>query len=167
MLCVENGRDTGCPCEVNVATLGVTLADLLWGALVERHDWSSELQRRFDEHQSCLRRSRQQSSQGGSGSGDLSFPLLSVRSAVRVVAGPGWHAMSQAPLDDDWKLSPSQLFFMLLFMTRACFSSPGRTEEDDDYSASSMPAHLVRRMADFNAAFRCGPVPVFDIGHCL
>ncbi|KAH7937323.1 hypothetical protein HPB49_010767 [Dermacentor silvarum] len=165
MLCVQYSGGSDRPCELNAATLGVTLADLLWAALFERRDWSTALQRRLDERRSCQRRSPHASRQDGSGFGDLSLPLLSVRSAVRAAARPGWHAMSP-DLVGDWKLSPSQVFFVLVFLTHACIGWPGRTEEDTD-TPSLRAAPLVRRMEDFNAAFRCGPAPVFSIGRCL
>lgn len=166
MLCLRKGCDIDAACELNAATLGVTLADLLWEALFERLDWSPEILRRLDEHQSCLRQSSRSSYQGGPGFGDLSFPLLSVRAAARVAADPSWHVESREPLFDDWELSPSQVFFLLVFLTRACFGSPGRTEDDDD-SPTSLPAQLFRRMADFNAAFQCGLPPAFSMGSCM
>ncbi|XP_065286094.1 uncharacterized protein [Dermacentor albipictus] len=164
MLCVQNGGGDGRPCELNAATLGVTLADLLWAALFERRDWSAALQRRIDEHRSCHSPSPRASTHGGSGFGDLSLPLLSVRSAVRVAAHADWHTQSLA-LVSEWNLSPSQVFFVLVFLTRACVGWSGGTQDDAD-SSSSRAAPLVRQMADFSAAFRCGPVPVFSIGRC-
>ncbi|KAH7948499.1 hypothetical protein HPB52_023588 [Rhipicephalus sanguineus] len=138
---------------VNAASLGVSLADSIWDAVFSRRDWSVPLMQRLDAHTSCLQRYIR-SELGGR----LCYPLLSVRSAVRAVAWPQWHCRA----DDHWKLSASQVFFMLVFLRHACLARD-RTEEKP--AIPSRPFMI--RIGEFASAFDCKPVPLMGLGSCL
>ncbi|KAL1482462.1 hypothetical protein MTO96_033779 [Rhipicephalus appendiculatus] len=138
---------------VNAASLGVSLADSIWDAVFSSRDWSVPLIQRLDAHTSCLHRYIR--SEFG---GRLSYPLLSVRSAVRAVAWPQWHRKA----DDDWKLSASQVFFMLFFLRHACLVRD-RTEEKP--AIPSRPFMI--RIDEFTSAFDCKQVPLMGRGSCL
>ncbi|XP_065283228.1 uncharacterized protein [Dermacentor albipictus] len=149
MLSVDKGSQT----VVNAASLGVSLADSLWDAVFSRREWSVPLLHRLDAHTSCLQRYVRTELEGR-----LSYPLLSVRSAVRAVSWPQWHARA----DDDWKLSASQVFFMLFVLRHACLA---RDHADKEATLSRRPFML--RVSHFAAAFDCKPAPLLGLGSCL
>ncbi|KAH8023302.1 hypothetical protein HPB51_011745 [Rhipicephalus microplus] len=49
---------------------------------------------------------------------DLNYPLLSLRSAVRAVAGAGWH--TPVRMWSLWTMSPSQFFYMRFYLHYVC-----------------------------------------------
>ncbi|XP_037579787.1 uncharacterized protein LOC119462514 [Dermacentor silvarum] len=145
--------DKGSQAVVNAASLGVSLADSLWDAVFSRREWSVPLLHRLDAHTSCVQRYIR-SELGGR----LSYPLLSVRSTVRAVSWPQWHARA----DDEWKLSASQVFFMLFVLRHTCLVRD-RTDEEPTISSRS----FMLRVGHFAMAFDCKPAPLIGLGSCL
>ncbi|XP_070394257.1 uncharacterized protein [Dermacentor albipictus] len=141
---------------VNAALVGVQIASILWQALFRHRGWSDAVSQQLDRHAHCL--------------GDhvehedptyVQYPLLSLRSTLRAVAGAGWHR--PVKMWGFWKLSPSQLFYMLFYRQYVCINSV----HDKLYEERARSTHLMRRVLDFCKAFQCHPLPIDAAAGCM
>ncbi|KAL3179788.1 hypothetical protein MRX96_037771 [Rhipicephalus microplus] len=134
---VEARRET----YITAALVGVELASALWVVLFEHKGWSRATEERLIRHLECL-----QDKVFEEEPTDLNYPLLSLRSAVRAVAGAGWH--TPVRMWSLWTMSPSQFFYMRFYLHYVC-------QRYERLRWKARTTNFLRRIPDFTAAFQC------------
>ncbi|KAL3248027.1 hypothetical protein MRX96_056716 [Rhipicephalus microplus] len=133
----------------NAAVLGVLLADALWDALIGSDRWDPRTRQQLIDHTVCINELT-----GFILTTHLKYPLLSLQSAARTIAAPGWHqrALAFGP----YSFSASQIFFMLFVLHHPC-----QTLNVNDENVAHEVYVFTRYVEEFRRAFGC-PVPSFD-----
>ncbi|KAL1424662.1 hypothetical protein MTO96_019954 [Rhipicephalus appendiculatus] len=132
----------------NAAVLGVLLADALWDALIKSDRWDPQIREQLFERAYCLKEIT-----GFILTPDLKHPLLSVQSAARTIATPGWHQRVLA--FGPYSFSASQIFFMLFMLHHPCQILNVNDDVAHDVSV------FIRFVQQFRGAFGC-PAPNFN-----
>ncbi|KAL1424661.1 hypothetical protein MTO96_019953 [Rhipicephalus appendiculatus] len=133
----------------NAAVLGVLLADALWDALINSDRWDPQIRQRLIDHTVCMNELT-----GFILTANLKYPLLSLRSAARTIATPGWHQRVLA--FGPYSFSASQIFFMLFVLHHPC-----QTLNVNDADVEHEVSVFTRYVEEFRHAFGC-PVPSVD-----
>ncbi|KAH6930764.1 hypothetical protein HPB50_018044 [Hyalomma asiaticum] len=131
----------------NAAVLGVLLADALWDALIGSERWDLDTREQLKEHAFCIRESA-----GFILYPALKHPLLSLQSAARAIATPGWNQRVLA--FGPYSFSASQIFFMLFVLHHPC----QRLDVNDDDVARDVSL-FVGFVEEFRDAFGCATRP--------
>ncbi|KAH7951314.1 hypothetical protein HPB52_007740 [Rhipicephalus sanguineus] len=130
---------------ITAAMVGVEVASALWVVLFERQGWSKAALEQLQRHLDCI-----EDQVFDEDPTELAYPLLSLHSTVRAVAGAGWHTPIR--MWSLWTMSPSQFFYMRFYLRHVC-------QRDAQLRQMARTTNFMRRIPDFSAAFHCQSMP--------
>ncbi|XP_077484474.1 uncharacterized protein LOC144094368 [Amblyomma americanum] len=143
---LPKGNDTDV--VVNVALVGAHIANAIWRKVFTLEALSRDARDRLQRLKTCAINQLGQKATG------LEYALLSISSAADAAKGSDWY--DQMLSWGNTKLSTSQIFYMVYFISNICASRRNTMTYNETLTLGRW---YMRRLPDFMAAFECRPLP--------